>query len=183
MKAKCKHCGDTVEVTRPREFKSCKCGAIALDYGDPPYYYRVIGNPEDFDGEIEDAPKIHNGDIVIEHFHPEQTEATIRYNDSMERAMGIIGEENIGGESMSMEKATKISESHEKKIIPIMWGNSTDQSTCGIVLVDNGHSKRLFFGSRENYTNEDNDAQYIADRGDEITKADLERLLNMIEGE
>lgn len=31
MKAKCKKCGDTVEVTRPREFKSCKCGAISLD--------------------------------------------------------------------------------------------------------------------------------------------------------
>lgn len=58
MKAKCIKCGDTVEVTRPKEYKTCKCGAIALDYGDPPYYYRVGGNPEDFDGEIEDAPKI-----------------------------------------------------------------------------------------------------------------------------
>lgn len=62
MKAKCKRCGDTVEVTRPREFKSCKCGAINLDYGDE-YYYRVGGNPEDFDGEIEDVPKI-NDDLV-----------------------------------------------------------------------------------------------------------------------
>lgn len=158
MKAKCKRCGDTIEVTKPREYKTCRCGAIGLDYGDE-FYYRVVGNSEGFDGEIEDAPKLR------------------------ERAIDIIGEENIGGESMSMEKATKISESHEKKIIPIMWGNSTDQSTCGIVLVDNGHSKRLFFGSRENYTDEDNDAQYIADWGDEVTKADLERLLNMIGGE
>ncbi len=53
MKVKCKKCGDTVEVTRPREFKSCKCGAISLDYGDGENYYRAVGNPEDFDGEIE----------------------------------------------------------------------------------------------------------------------------------
>lgn len=58
MKAKCRKCGDTVEVTRLREYKSCKCGAIALDYGEPPYYYRVGGNPEDFDGEVEDAPSL-----------------------------------------------------------------------------------------------------------------------------
>lgn len=143
MRAKCKRCGDIVEVTRPREFKSCKCGAIALDYGDGEYYFRVCGSPEDFDGEIEDAPKT-------------------RFADD------------------SMEKAAKISESHEKKITPIMWGNSTDQSTCGIVLVDNGYGKRLFFGSREIYTNEDDDAQYIADWGNEITKTDLEQLLKMI---
>lgn len=76
MKAKCKKCGDTVEVTKPKEFKSCKCGAINLDYGDE-FYYRVGGNPEDFDGEIEGAPKIHTGDIVIEHSHPEQTVTTV----------------------------------------------------------------------------------------------------------
>ena len=58
MKAKCKKCGDTVEVTRPREYKTCKCGAIGLDYGDGEYYFRVAGNPENFDGKIEDAPKI-----------------------------------------------------------------------------------------------------------------------------
>ena len=87
MKAKCKRCGDTIEVTRPREFKSCKCGAINLDYGDGEYYFRVGGNPEDFDGEIEGAPKIRFAD------------------DSMERAMNIIGEENIGGESKSIRSA------------------------------------------------------------------------------
>lgn len=81
MRAKCKRCGDIVEVTRPREFKSCKCGAIALDYGDE-YYYRVCGNPEDFDGEIEDAPKIHNGNIGIEHFHPEQTVTTVNFEQA-----------------------------------------------------------------------------------------------------
>lgn len=55
MKAKCKKCGDTVEVTKPREYKTCKCGAIGLDYGDE-YYYRVCGDPEDFDGEVEGVP-------------------------------------------------------------------------------------------------------------------------------
>ena len=55
MKAKCRKCNDTVEVTKLREYKTCKCGAIGLDYGDG-YYYRVCGDPEDFDGEIEGAP-------------------------------------------------------------------------------------------------------------------------------
>lgn len=87
MKAKCRKCGDTIEVTKPREFKSCKCGAINLDYGDGEYYFRVGGNPEDFDGEIEDAPKIRFA------------------NDSMERAMNVIGEENIGGESKPVKDA------------------------------------------------------------------------------
>ena len=93
MKAKCRKCGDTVEVTKPREFKSCKCGAIALDYGDPPYYSRVCGNPENFDGEIEGAPKIRFAD------------------DSMEKAMDVIGEENIGGESRPVGKTVKVKES------------------------------------------------------------------------
>lgn len=92
MRAKCKRCGDIVEVTRPREFKSCKCGAISLDYGDPPYYYRVVGNPEDFDGEIEDAPTI------------------------SERAMDTIGEENIGGESKPMGEAAETREYLSKAI-------------------------------------------------------------------
>lgn len=79
MKAKCRKCGDTIEVTHTREFKSCKCGAIYLDYGDGKNYYRAGGDPKDFDGEIEDAPEIHTGDITIEHFPPEQTVTTIRH--------------------------------------------------------------------------------------------------------
>lgn len=85
MKAKCRRCGGTIEVTKPKEFKSCKCGAINLDYGDE-FYYRVGGNPEDFDGEIEDLPKIHNGDIVIEHLNPEQNVTTV----NIEQARGYL---------------------------------------------------------------------------------------------
>lgn len=89
MKARCRKCGDTVEVTRPREFKSCKCGAINLDYGDE-FYYRIGGSPEDFDGEIEDIPKIHNADIVIEHCHPEQTVTTVNIvRDYFQRATKV----------------------------------------------------------------------------------------------
>lgn len=58
MKARCKKCGGTVEVTKLGEYKTCKCGAISLDYGDGKNYYRVIGNPEDFDGEITGEPKL-----------------------------------------------------------------------------------------------------------------------------
>lgn len=96
MKAKCRKCGDIVEVTRPGEYKSCKCGAIGLDYGDPPYYYRVVGNPENFDGEIEDVPKIKD---------PIRPSEMCNLGDSMERAMNVIGEENIGGESKSLKDA------------------------------------------------------------------------------
>lgn len=78
MKAKCKRCGDAVEVTRPKEFKSCKCGAINLDYGDE-YYYRVGGSPDDFDGEIEDMPVIHDGYVNISHPQDDTTETVVRY--------------------------------------------------------------------------------------------------------
>lgn len=91
MRAKCRKCGDTIEVTRPREFKSCKCGAISLDYGDE-FYYRVGGNPEDFDGKIEGAPKIHNANIVTEHFSPEQTVTTVNLEqarDYLQRAVKV----------------------------------------------------------------------------------------------
>lgn len=52
MRAKCIKCGDIVEVSHYREFKSCKCGAISLDYGDG-YYSRMGGAPEDFDKEFD----------------------------------------------------------------------------------------------------------------------------------
>ena len=98
MKAKCRKCGDTIEVTKLREYKTCKCGAIGLDYGEPPYYYRVCGNPENFEGEIEDAPK------VKDRVKPSEL---CNVDESMERAMDIIGEENIGGESGKADKFAK----------------------------------------------------------------------------
>lgn len=52
MKAKCANCGDIVEVSHYCEFKSCKCGAISLDYGDG-YYSRMVGAPENFDREFD----------------------------------------------------------------------------------------------------------------------------------
>lgn len=52
MRAKCAKCGDIVEVSHYHEFKSCKCGAIFLDYGDG-YYSRTGGAPENFDKEFD----------------------------------------------------------------------------------------------------------------------------------
>lgn len=52
MRAKCAKCGDIVEVSHYNEFKSCKCGAISLDYGDG-YYSRTCGAPENFDKEFD----------------------------------------------------------------------------------------------------------------------------------
>lgn len=57
MRAKCAKCGDIVEVSHFKEYKSCKCGAISLDYGDG-YYSRMGGNPEDFDKEFDKAQGI-----------------------------------------------------------------------------------------------------------------------------
>lgn len=52
MRAKCAKCGDIVEVSHFKEYKSCKCGAISLDYGDG-YYCRMGGAPDDFDKEFD----------------------------------------------------------------------------------------------------------------------------------
>ena len=52
MRAKCAKCHDIVEVSHLREYKTCKCGAISLDYGDG-YYSRMGGAPEDFDKEFD----------------------------------------------------------------------------------------------------------------------------------
>ena len=82
MKAKCRKCSDTVEVTKPREYKTCKCGAIGLDYGDG-YYFRVNGDPRDFDGEIEGLPKIHDGEINVQHFQSGKTITTYHSNTAM----------------------------------------------------------------------------------------------------
>lgn len=57
MRAKCAKCHDIVEVSHLREYKTCKCGAISLDYGDG-YYSRMGGNPEDFDKEFDKAQGI-----------------------------------------------------------------------------------------------------------------------------
>lgn len=52
MRAKCAKCHDVVEVSHFGEYKTCKCGAISLDYGDG-YYSRMGGAPEDFDKEFD----------------------------------------------------------------------------------------------------------------------------------
>lgn len=52
LKAKCAKCGDIIEVSHYGEYKSCKCGAIFLDYGDG-HYFRMGGNPENFDKEFD----------------------------------------------------------------------------------------------------------------------------------
>ena len=67
-----------------------------FDYGDGENYYRAVGNPEDFDGEIEGVPKIHNANIVIEHFSPEQTVTTV----NLEQARDYL------------QHATKVKESY-----------------------------------------------------------------------
>lgn len=133
MKAKCKKCGDTVEVTKLREYKTCKCGAIGLDYGDPPYYYRVVGDPENFDGEIEGAPKIE------ERVKPSEL---CNLDDSMEKAMNIIGEENIGGESKPMREAAEAHECLSKatKVKESFMNVNVDLCEDGTLYIDDAES-------------------------------------------
>ena len=68
-----------------------------------------------------------------------------------------------------------------EKITPIRWGNSSDGSISGIVLVKTDNGKRLFLGSRIRFTTEQEDTNYIADWGSEITKNDLKSMLEMLE--
>ena len=46
-KIKCKKCGDVIESTYRHDFKSCKCGAVAVDGGKD--YLRRIGYEEDYE--------------------------------------------------------------------------------------------------------------------------------------
>lgn len=69
LKAKCAWCHDIVEVSKLGEYKTCKCGKIGLDFGDG-YYYRIIGNPSDFDKKFDEE----NGIKRFEVFKPETPE-------------------------------------------------------------------------------------------------------------
>lgn len=69
LKAKCAWCHEVVEVSRPGEFKTCKCGKIGLDFGDG-YYYRIIGSPSDFDTKFDEE----NGIKRFEAFKSETPE-------------------------------------------------------------------------------------------------------------
>lgn len=44
---KCKKYGDVIESTHRYDFKSCKCGAVAVDGGRE--YLKRIGKPEDYE--------------------------------------------------------------------------------------------------------------------------------------
>lgn len=54
MKIKCKLCGTTVTGDKKGHLIWCECGKCAID--ETPYYYRVIGNFEDYE-EVKDEPK------------------------------------------------------------------------------------------------------------------------------
>ena len=56
-KIKCKKCGDVIESTYRHDFKSCKCGAVAVDGGKD--YLRRIGYEEDYEelSEVEKEDK------------------------------------------------------------------------------------------------------------------------------
>ena len=47
MKIKCKKRGEVIEGDKKGTYITCKCGKIAID--ETKYYYRIIGNREDFE--------------------------------------------------------------------------------------------------------------------------------------
>lgn len=51
MKIRCRLCNDIIEGDKKGTFITCKCKAVAID--ETPYYYRIIGNYDDFE-EISD---------------------------------------------------------------------------------------------------------------------------------
>lgn len=86
MRAKCAKCHEIVEVSHLREYKTCKCGAISLDFGDG-YYSRMGGNPEDFDKEFDkengierfkpfklEKPHFNGSNVEFYSIKPEKTE-------------------------------------------------------------------------------------------------------------
>lgn len=46
-KIKCNHCGDILEGDMKGTYIQCSCGRCAID--ETPYYWRIIGNGEDFE--------------------------------------------------------------------------------------------------------------------------------------
>jgi uncharacterized protein (DUF1330 family) len=46
-RAKCRKCGDVVESKNVHDYRSCTCGAIAVDGGTD--YLKRTGNPEDIE--------------------------------------------------------------------------------------------------------------------------------------
>ena len=52
-KVMCARCLDVITSEYREDFKSCKCGAIAIDGGAD--YTRCIGNPEDFIWDFEES--------------------------------------------------------------------------------------------------------------------------------
>jgi len=55
-KIKCNHCGDILEGDKKGTYIQCSCGKCAID--ETPYYWRIIGNFEDFEVlEPEEARK------------------------------------------------------------------------------------------------------------------------------
>ena len=61
MKLRCKKCNDIIEGDKRGTYISCKCGAIAVD--ETEYYWRIIGNQEDFEEVIEDDKEDNSKDI------------------------------------------------------------------------------------------------------------------------
>lgn len=47
VKIKCNHCGDILEGDMKGTYIQCSCGRCAID--ETPYYWRIIGNGEDFE--------------------------------------------------------------------------------------------------------------------------------------
>ena len=61
MKIKCKKCNDIIEGDKRGTYIECKCKAIAID--ETEYYWRIIGNEEDFEEIIENDKKVDSKDI------------------------------------------------------------------------------------------------------------------------
>lgn len=57
MKLKCKKCNDIIEGDKKGTYIMCKCKAIAID--ETKWYWRIIGNAEDFE-EVKEVNNKYN---------------------------------------------------------------------------------------------------------------------------
>ncbi len=54
MRIRCKHCNTIIEGDKKGTYITCKCKKCAID--ETEYYWRIIGNKEDWEEVIKDIP-------------------------------------------------------------------------------------------------------------------------------
>ena len=121
--AECKKCNDIIWSAYTHDFKSCSCGAIAVDGGMS--YIKRSGNPEDIEDRSLSADK----------------DQLINCTERVEKLLNIDFAEDIDiAIEVAMNYGIKNHETHwldwnsEKCVEAVKWGKDTGRNSFGIVL-------------------------------------------------